>query len=140
VVTADQSDPTRIQAMMSLNKGMVIQELGWDEDVDDDLRNVVMDIIDDDLVEEAFEAVDAVLLWWRADDGDVTDGLVDALTDLSPSGAVWLLTPKVGRPGAISSSDIAEAAETAGLSLASPVDVSHQWQAQRAARPKSARR
>ena len=46
--------------------------------------------------------VDAVLLWWRADDGDLVDGLVDALTDLVGGGAIWLLTPKIGRPGSVS--------------------------------------
>jgi hypothetical protein len=41
--------------------------------------------------------VDAVVLWWRDEDGDLVDGLVDALTDLVGGGAIWLLTPKVGR-------------------------------------------
>ena len=31
------------------------------------------------------EAVDLVLLWWRDDDGDLVDGLVDSLTDLTDS-------------------------------------------------------
>ena len=59
----------------------------------------IMDAIDDEMVEEAVEAVDAVVLWWREDDGDVVDGFVDSLTDLSSTGVIWLLTPKVGRPG-----------------------------------------
>ena len=42
--------------------------------------------------------VDAVVLWWRDEDGDLVDGLVDSLTDLVGGGAIWLLTPKVGRP------------------------------------------
>ena len=62
-----------------LGHGQVIQELGWDGDVDEDLRQALMDRIDADLVEEAVEAVDAVLLWWRAEDGEVADGLVDEL-------------------------------------------------------------
>ena len=59
--------------------------------------------------------VDAVLLWWRDEDGDLVDGLVDALTDLVGGGAIWLLTPKVGRPNAVDPADIAEAAPIAGL-------------------------
>ena len=43
--------------------------------------------------------VDSVLLWWRDEDGDLVDGLVDALTDLVGGGAIWLLTPKVGPAG-----------------------------------------
>ena len=58
--------------------------------------------------------VDAVLLWWRDEDGDLVDGLVDALTDLVGGGAIWLLTPKVGRPNAVDPADIAEAAPIAG--------------------------
>ena len=36
--------------------GMVVQELGWDDDVDDDVRVLVEDAIDGELVEEAVEA------------------------------------------------------------------------------------
>ena len=61
------------------------------------------------------DVVDAVLLWWRDDDGDLVDALVDSLTDLVGGGAIWLLTPKVGRPGAVDPADIAEAAPIAGL-------------------------
>ena len=42
--------------------------------------------------------VDAVLLWWRAEDGDLVDGLVDSLTDLVGGGAIWLLTPRWAAP------------------------------------------
>ena len=56
------------------------------------------------------------LLWWRDEDGDLVDGLVDSLTDLVGGGAIWLLTPKVGRPNAVDPADIAEAAPIAGLS------------------------
>jgi hypothetical protein len=44
---------------------LVVQELGWDEDVDDDVRIMVEDAIDGELIEDAMEAVDLVLLWWR---------------------------------------------------------------------------
>lgn len=125
---------------MGLAQGQLVQELGWDDDVDETLREDVMDAIDADLVEEADEAVDAVLLWWRESDGDVTDGLVDALPDLSPNGVIWLLTPKVGQPEHVEPSDIAEGATTAGLSLTSTVNVSKTWQAHRLVRPKSTRK
>ena len=55
--------------------------------------------IDADMVDGDYgNVVDAVLLWWRDEDGDLVDGLVDSLTDLVGGGAIWLLTPKVGRP------------------------------------------
>lgn len=118
----------------------VVLELGWDEDVDEELRDAIMEAIDADMVEDPIEAVDSVLLWWRDEDGDVADGLVDALRDLSQQGHIWLMTPKVGRDGYVDPTDIAEATLSAGLVLANPASVSKQWQAQRIVRPKGARR
>ena len=125
---------------MGLRPGVVVQELGWDSDVDEDLRAAIMDAIDSDLTYEAVDAVDAVLLWWRDSDGDIVDGLVDALTDLATTGHIWLLTPKVGRDGYLAPTDLAEAALTAGLALANPVAVSSFWQGQKLVRPKAGRR
>ena len=76
-----------------------MQELGWDSDVDDDVRVMIEDAVDSELIEEAMEAVDLVLLWWRDDDGDLVEGLMDSLTDLTHAGYIWLMTPKVGRNG-----------------------------------------
>ena len=84
-----------------------------------------------------FSVVDAVLLWWRADDGDLVDGLVDALTDLVGGGSIWLLTPKVGRPGTVDASDVTEAAPIAGLSQTTTAAVSKDWQAIRLVAPKT---
>ena len=56
--------------MLGLDAGMVVQELGWDEDTDPELRDEIMDAIDADMIEDAIEAVDVVVLWWRDDDGD----------------------------------------------------------------------
>jgi hypothetical protein len=125
---------------LNVRPGMVVQELGWDEDVDDDLRIAFEDAVDSELLEEAVEAVDVVLLWWRDGDGDVVDGLVDALTDLADSGFIWLLTPKVGRDGHVDPADIAEGALTAGLSLTSTATLSEEWAASKLVRPKGVRR
>lgn len=125
---------------LGLSEGMIVQELGWDEDVDDDLRIAIEDAIDGELVEEAMEAVDVVFLWWRDDDGDLVDSLVDALTDLTNSGYVWLLTPKVGRDGHVDPADISESALTAGLSETSTASVSNDWSASKLVRPKGQRR
>ena len=126
--------------LLGLAEGMIVQELGWDEDVDEDLRGDIMDVIDADLLDEdALEAVDVVLLWQR-DDYDVADGLVDALRDLSDTGFIWLLTPKIGRPGYIDPADIQEGAHTAGLVLTSTVNICPDWQANKIVRPKLGRR
>ncbi len=127
-------------AALGLAAGQVVQELGWDEDVDEELRSSILDVIGEEFVYEAIEAVDVVLLWWRDDDGDLGDGLVDALTDLASGGAIWLLSPKVGREGYLDPSDVAEAALTAGLALANTVSVGKFWQAHKLVRPKGGRR
>jgi hypothetical protein len=117
---------------------MVVQELGWDEDTDDEVRLSIEDAIDADMVDGDYgNVVDAVVLWWRADDGDLVDGLVDALTDLVGGGAIWLLTPKIGRPGAVEAADIAEAAPIAGLSQTTTTAVSKDWTATRLMAPKT---
>ena len=86
---------------------MVVQELGWDSDTDDALRVAIEDAIDADMVDSDYgNVVDVVLLWWRDEDGDLVDGLVDSLTDLVGGGVIWLLTPKVGRPNAVDAADI----------------------------------
>ncbi|MFV0450762.1 MAG: DUF3052 domain-containing protein [Propioniciclava sp.] len=123
-----------------LETGMTVQELGWDTDVDDAVRQAVMDAVDADLIEDAVEAVDAVLLWWRDSDGDVADGLMDALRDLSDDGVVWLMTPKVGEADFVDPADVGEGAATAGLVLAKPVSVDGQWQAQKIVRSGRGRR
>lgn len=127
-------------AIMGLAPGAAVQELGWDADVDEGLRDELLDVLGEEFVYEALEAVDVVLLWWRAEDGDLADGLVDALTDLADHGRIWLLTPKVGRDGYVDATDLAEAALTAGLALANPASVSADWQAHKLVRPKGIRR
>lgn len=130
----------RRAAVMGLTPGMTIQELGWDEDVDHELREDIMDEIDAEFVDEALEAVDIVLLWWRDEDGDIGDGLMDALIDLSDEGQIWLMTPKVGRSGHIEAADIQDAAKASGLTLTNPLNISDEWLAQKVVRPKNTRR
>ena len=130
--------PAGPAARLGLVKGMVVQELGWDSDADDALRVSIEDTIDADMVDGDYgNVVDSVLLWWRSEDGDLVDGLVDALTDLVGGGAIWLLTPKVGRPNAVDPADIAEAAPIAGLAQTTTAAVSKEWSATRLVAPKT---
>ena len=123
---------------LGLTAGMVVQELGWDNDTDDDLRIAIEDAIDADMVDADYgNVVDAVLLWWRDEDGDLVDGLVEALTDLVGGGSIWLLTPKVGRPNSVDPADIAEAAPIAGLAQTTTASVSKDWTATRLIAPKT---
>jgi DUF3052 family protein len=125
---------------LGFQAGMVVQELGWDEDVDEALRAEMESVIGGQLVDEDHgDVVDAVVLWWRDDDGDLVDALVDALTDLADGGVIWLLTPKVGRPGYVDASDVAESAPTAGLSTTTSLTVGADWAATKLVTPRSAR-
>ncbi len=129
-----------IATALGIVPGLAVQELGWDEDVDEGVRSAVLDVLGDDFVYEALEAVDVVLLWWRDEDGDLGDGLVDALTDLTGRGHIWLFTPRIGREGHVDPADLAEAALTAGLALANTAAVSKGWEAHKLVRPKGGRR
>lgn len=112
--------------------GQVVQEFGYADDVDQDLRASVEQTIGSELVDEDYDDVtDGVILWWRDDDGDLTDALVDVRTVLDDGGLIWLLTPKPGRPGHVDHGDIEEAATTAGLHATSTLTIAADWSATR---------
>ncbi len=77
------------------------------------------------------DVVDAIIFWWRKDDGDLVDALVDSLTSLDEGGIVWILTPKSGRDGYVPPAEILEAAPTAGLHVTTTEGVSADWAATR---------
>ena len=115
---------------MGFEKGQLILEVGHGSDCDENFRKQLVDITGEPLIEnETSEVVDAVLIWFREDDGDLADELVDALTYLSESGPIWVLTPKVGREGHVHPSDIQDAANTAGLSQTSTIAAAPNWSA-----------
>ena len=122
---------------LGIQRDQVVQELGWDEDTDDDIRVDVEDACGGELLDEdADEVIDVVLLWWRDDDGDLVDALMDAITPLADDGVIWVLTPKTGRPGHVVPADIAEAAPTAGLMQTSSAALGD-WSGSRLVQPKS---
>jgi hypothetical protein len=123
---------------MGFAASMVVQELGWDEDADDDVRAAIEDTIAGDMVDGEYgNVVEAVVLWWREGDGDLVDALMDSLTDLAAGGPIWLMTPKVGRPNAVDPADITEAAPVAGLSTTTSLPAGKDWVATRLVTPKS---
>ncbi len=140
VAAAGDAGKLGVADKLGIEPGMVVQELGWDEDVDDDVRAAVEERIGGELLdEEADEIVDVVLLWWRDEDGDLVDVLVDAIGPLAENGVIWVLSPKTGRDGHVAPTDIAEAAPTAGLSQTSNVSVSEDWAGTRLVAPKAAK-
>ena len=117
-------DSAGMEALLGIKPGMVVQELGWDEDADEDLRDAIVDLSGAEMVDEdTDEVAEVVIMWWREDDGDLVDALVDAIASLADDGVVWLLVPKSGRPGHVEPGDVTEAAPTAGLSQTSSTGV-----------------
>ena len=139
--TAGPADVERsLAGRLGLSSGQIVQEIGYDDDCDDALRDSVAAVTGSELVDEEYDdVVDAVLLWWRDGDGDLVDALVDALTTLADGGMIWLLTPKAGRDGHVEPSDIGEAAPTAGLAQTSTVSAAPDWSGIRLVTPRSAR-
>ena len=80
-----------------------------------------------------------VLLWWRDDDGDLVDALVDSLVSLGDGGVVWLLTPKAGRAGHVEPGDIGDAAPTSGLHQTSSISAAVDWSGTRLVTRRSGR-
>jgi DUF3052 family protein len=124
--TARQAQDQRGQAeRLGIKPGQVVQELGYDTDCDEQLRQAITAVEGVELVDE--------------DDGDLVDALVDALAPLGDGGYIWLLTPKSGRPGHVEPSDIGEAAPTAGLAQTSSVSAARDWSGSRLVAPKARR-
>ena len=122
---------------LGVQQGQVVQELGWDTDTDDDIRADVEDACGAELLDEdADEVIDDVLLWWRDDDVDLVDALMDAITPLADDGVIWVLTPKTGKPGHVRPAEIAESAPTAGLMQTSSANLGA-WSASRLVQRKS---
>ena len=126
--------------LAGIENGQLVQELGYDDDCDEALRAAIVAATGAELLDEdTDEVVDVVLLWFRDDDGDLVDALVDAITPLADHGVIWLLTPKTGRDGHVEPADIAEAATTAGLQQTCTVNSAGGWQCTRLVSPRAAR-
>ena len=139
--TAGQAQGERgLAERLGLKPSQVVQEIGWDEDVDDELRDSIENLTGNELLdEESDDVVDVVLLWWRDEDGDLFDALTNAMRALAEGGQIWLLTPKAGRDGHVEPSDIGEDATTAGLSQTSSISAAPDWSGTRLVTPKGRR-
>lgn len=135
MVAAD--DAPGFARKLGIQRDQVVQEWGWDDDTDSNIRTAVEAVCGSELLDEdTDEVVDVVLLWWRDGDGDLVDTLMDAIAALADDGVVWVLTPKTGRPGHVLPAEIAESAPTAGLMPTSSVNLGD-WSASRLVQPKS---
>jgi hypothetical protein len=126
---------------MGFTADELVLELGYGTDCDENLRSSIREVTGTDFLDQdSREVVDAVLIWWREGDGDLVDELMDAMTYLSESGAIWVLTPKIGRSGHVEPSDIQDGAPLAGLSQTSTMSIATDWSATRLVARKSAKR
>ena len=72
--TADGPADAVLARRLGIVAGQVVQEFGWDDDVDDDLRESVEQTCGSPLEDEdSIEVADVVLLWFRDGDGDLVD-------------------------------------------------------------------
>ncbi len=102
--------------LLGIESGQTVQEIGWDDDCDSLISESVEEFLGEELLDEdTDELCDVVLLWWREEDGDLVDGLVDAIRSLAENGRVWLLSPGIGKTGALAPGVISESAQLAGL-------------------------
>ena len=126
--SADAPSSSSLSEVLNFTTGQIVQEIGYDDDVDHDLRDAIEDLIGEEMEDEdTQEIVDAVVLWWREDDGDLTDALVDTLRNIEAGAPVWLLTPKAGRDGHVMPGDVQESAEIAGLRVMSSLSLAADW-------------
>ncbi len=126
---------------MGFAKGDLILEIGYAADCDDSLRAKIKGITETDFIQtDPTEVIDGVIIWWRDGDGDLIDELMDALTFLSETGPIWVMTPKMGRANYVEASEIQDAAPTAGLSVTSSIAVAADWTATRLVARKAGKR
>lgn len=139
--TAGHADGVKSPAeRLGIKPGMVVMEMGYDDDVDAELRESVVELAGAELVDEdSDEVVQVVLLWWRDGDGDLINTLINTLGPLTDNGVVWLLTPKTGREGHVEPSEINESAPSAGLQQTSSISATKDWAGARLVAPKAAR-
>lgn len=125
--------PAATVERLGIKVDQLILEVGFDQsDCDQTIRDAINTKTGNKFLDATSqEVVDAVILWWRDGDGDLVDELVDALTYLTEDGPIWLFTPKVGRAGYVESSDIQDAAPTAGMSQTTSFSACADWSATR---------
>ncbi len=124
--------------------GAIVQEFYVDDDVDRSIRDSVEAETGQTLVDVDYgDVVDGAIVWWRAEDAeeeDLADVLVDAMSNLDDGGLIWVLIPKAGRPNSVRVGDVEEAAGIAGLHATTSTALGEDWAGVRlTARPRSRR-
>lgn len=122
------STRAEVAKKIGLDSDAIVQELGWDEDVDESFREAVSELLSSPIEDETYDGiVDATVLWWRASDGDLFDGLLDVLTTLDEDGFVLLCVPKMGSDEHVDAVEVREACEQSGMRVSSPIKFPSEW-------------
>ena len=116
---------------LGFTPGQIVQEFYVDDDADQQIRVSIESETGEQLVDEDYgDVVDGAIVWWPADDAeedDLADLLVDALSNLDDGGLIWVFIPKPGRAGTVPVADVEEAAKVAGLHSTSAASVGNDW-------------
>lgn len=126
------SPATNLVSSLGISPSSVVLEIGYDTDCANDVRDAFIEASGNALVDEDYaEPVDAVLVWFRLDDDDLVELLMDAIAPLTENGVIWLMTPKPQQDGHVEPADIADAAPSAGLQVTKTLSASKTWQGTR---------
>ncbi len=64
--TADPAADVAAAAKLGFKSGQLVQEYGWDEQVDEDFREAVEELVGSELLDEdADDVADVVICWYR---------------------------------------------------------------------------
>lgn len=129
---------------LGFTSGAIVQEFYVDDDVDRSIRDSIEAETGQTLVDVDYgDVVDGAIVWWRSEDAeeeDLADVLVDAMSNLDDGGLIWVLIPKAGRPNSVRVGDVEEAAGIAGLHATTSTALGGSWAGVRlTARPRSRR-
>ncbi|MGB5951007.1 MAG: DUF3052 domain-containing protein [Ornithinimicrobium sp.] len=128
----DSGSAAGVAKKLGFKAEQIVIEFGYDDDVDEEFRVAVEEIVNSPLEDEDYDGVvDAVVLWWRDGEGDLTDELVDALTMVEEGGFIALITPGIRLPNRVEAFTIQEACLTSGLTASGAVPMHSHWHAQR---------
>ena len=116
---------------LGFTQGQIVQEFYVDEDADQGIRDSIESETGEEIVDEDYgDVVDGAIVWWRSEDAeeeDLADLLVDAMSNLDDGGLIWVLIPKPGRTGFLPVADVEDAAKVAGLHSTSAASLGSDW-------------
>jgi hypothetical protein len=125
--------PAATVERLGIKVDQLILEVGFDQsDCDQTIRDAITAKTGNKFLDATSqEVVDAVILWWRDGDGDLVDELVYSIKNIKYDVTIWFFKQKVGRAGYVESSDIQDAAPTAGMSQTTSFSACADWSATR---------